>query len=67
LKLTEAINEAPVKTVALFTGAWIEMKNITVDLEKAIVALFTGAWIEIKQRQKRQLKSRRRALYGRVD
>ena len=35
------------KTVALFTRAWIEMFNFALVLHNTSVALFTRAWIEI--------------------
>jgi len=33
--------------VALFTGAWIEIKVGVKSTRESTVALFTGAWIEI--------------------
>jgi len=33
--------------VAPFTGAWIEIKNVSRSLRADAVAPFTGAWIEI--------------------
>jgi len=36
-------------SVALFTGAWIEMQLRKKVLNNTVVALFTGAWIEIKK------------------
>ena len=34
-------------SVALFTRAWIEITNLSVDAKGTSVALFTRAWIEI--------------------
>ena len=44
-KLDRRAQAAP--RVALFTGAWIEIKDLQVYIRKQSVALFTGAWIEI--------------------
>ena len=35
------------QTVALFTRAWIEIKDNSIYHIYAVVALFTRAWIEI--------------------
>ena len=42
--------------VALFTRAWIEIKNRTQPLNTQAVALFTRAWIEILMRRKLQVR-----------
>ena len=38
------------KRVALFTRAWIEITNLSVDAKGTSVALFTRAWIEMQNR-----------------
>ena len=60
--------ETKKRTVAPFTGAWIEILTCT-DLtpEQYKVAPFTGAWIEISDVNAGDLGGWGRALHGRVD
>ena len=67
LKYWEHITVVKSHVVALFTGAWIEILNTSVNSKVMPVALFTGAWIEIYIGSKKQVIFYRRALYGRVD
>ena len=41
--------------VAPFTGAWIEIRSLSLLFKSLIVAPFTGAWIEIRHGTKTKL------------
>jgi len=47
LKSDELNNSCILFDVALFTGAWIEIKPMPYRVPSVSVALFTGAWIEM--------------------
>ena len=55
------------KTVAPFTGAWIEIRQRVLLVHMSTVAPFTGAWIEIEAMAKAIEKAIRRTLHGCVD
>ena len=55
------------RRVALFTRAWIEIKDYRYEFFTTDVALFTRAWIEIDVRSTSQSQERRRPLHEGVD
>ena len=48
MKYQESVELSYTKQVAPFTGAWIEIAKLPLELKNVIVAPFTGAWIEIQ-------------------
>ena len=53
--------------VALFTRAWIEIRNLVKSTKVILVALFTRAWIEISTNILSTPNSSSRPLYEGVD
>ena len=53
--------------VALFTRAWIEIKQVKKQFAVEIVALFTRAWIEILKVGDKVKKGQSRPLHEGVD
>ena len=55
------------KTVAPFTGAWIEIRQDRLLHHSKLVAPFTGAWIEITVERMFICPAWCRSLHGSVD
>ena len=53
--------------VALFTRAWIEIKEQNLELKFGYVALFTRAWIEIENKSDKLIIYTCRPLHEGVD